>query len=356
MKIVDDEHHRQLVCEVAEQLSHRGEELRAALLGIDRDEPQRLPGAVPARRRIPPRGGGLGEGAHPAQDREGLREERGVPGHHLGEVHRRCPREHPAQRVDDPVERFVGDALALVTAGGQHDGAGLLGHELREAAHDGRFADPRFSQHGDRARLAAQRLVEGVAQDSQLQIAPDEGPRPPSRLLRRGGDDRIAARSALLVPRQLLQDLVARRPQLRGDPEEIHAQLVQIGRDPHRELDRGERLVALLGDERVPRRLSKWELPGERAVEDDAEAVYVGLGPDLQGRRLLRGHVFLGTHDHVGLGLFTRAPHLHDEPEVEEHHAPLQRDHDVGGLDVAVNLPRRVERSHAAHELRERRA
>ncbi len=103
----------------------------------------------------------------------------------------------------------------------------------------------------------------------------------------------------------------------------------------------------------VSRRFAEGKLPRERTVDDDSDAVAVRLRPDLHRRGLLGGHVLLGADDHVGLGLLAGAVRFHDEAEVEEDDAPLGGHEDVRGLDVAMHLPGRVKRAHAANELRE---
>ena len=94
----------------------------------------------------------------------------------------------------------------------------------------------------------------------------------------------------------------------------------------------------------------------ERLVEHDADAVPVAGGrrPLVEG--LLRRHVARGA-DHLAAllqVLVDDAGELRRHAEVEEHHAALGGHAHVRGLDVAMQLARRVERAHPLDELNER--
>ena len=77
-------------------------------------------------------------------------------------------------------------------------------------------------------------------------------------------------------------------------------------------------------------------LAGERLVEHHADAVPVRRLADLAAAGLLRRHVLDRADRAVRDRLLRRIERRH-EAEVEDHDAPLARDHHVRGLDVAVD-------------------
>ncbi|MCO5170068.1 MAG: hypothetical protein M9894_27345 [Planctomycetes bacterium] len=84
--------------------------------------------------------------------------------------------------------------------------------------------------------------------------------------------------------------------------------------------------------------------PGQRLVEDGRQRPQVGARVDLVARGLLGAHVAQGADDpprlgHVGARVAARRL---GDPEVEEPHVPVVGQHDVVGLEVAVDDPRRV--------------
>ena len=107
---------------------------------------------------------------------------------------------------------------------------------------------------------------------------------------------------------------------------------------------------------------------GEALEERGAERVHVGAPVDelALGRELFRRHVGRGADEvprpgqRRELGLA-----VHGEPEVEDHRRAVRRDHDVPGLDVAVDDPLAVghvegaggvfDLTHHAHDLGVRR-
>ncbi len=179
LHIVDDENDRAPAGELAEELAHGPEELPPSLLRVYRHPL----GRVACFR----------ERGHPPQDGKRLREERPPPRHRLREPLCRHLREDAAERIDDPVDGLVRHTLALVAPARENDRARLLGRQLREAPHEGRLADARLPQHRDRAGRAAQRLVELVAQDRELEVAPHERPAAGRRRGRRASDSPVTA-------------------------------------------------------------------------------------------------------------------------------------------------------------------
>jgi hypothetical protein len=77
-------------------------------------------------------------------------------------------------------------------------------------------------------------------------------------------------------------------------------------------------------------------LPGHRLVQDDGQAVLVGLAVDGLAADLLGGDVGGGAEDHAGLREVVDLVGLGD-PEVGDLHGAVAPDEDVRGLHVAVD-------------------
>ncbi|MCU0723844.1 MAG: hypothetical protein MUC63_09570, partial [Planctomycetes bacterium] len=76
---------------------------------------------------------------------------------------------------------------------------------------------------------------------------------------------------------------------------------------------------------------------GERLVERGAEGIDVGAEVDRLALALLRGHVGRGAQDLPGHGHAHVGQRVAGEAEVRDLHDALLGDHEVGGLDVAVD-------------------
>ncbi len=205
LEIVDGQHHRPALGEAAEELAEREEEPGAEHLRVER-----------ARLRAR----GLRDELDSLHHREDLPDEPALAREDGGE-HALGERGEPAaERVDDPVDGLVRDALALVAAAREDDGIGLLGDEpVGEAADERALPHARLpvGEEGHAAVLPRRR--EGSAQRLELHGAADEVVGVPLD----GGD----------VPRLLggedAEDLGAARPRGRVDAQEIHgAERVEI--------------------------------------------------------------------------------------------------------------------------------
>lgn len=75
---------------------------------------------------------------------------------------------------------------------------------------------------------------------------------------------------------------------------------------------------------------------GNHLVRDDAQAVDVGRGSDRIAFRLLGAHVLRCSHDRPDACEPGAAQNEH-EAKVQKRRVPVLSDHDVAGLDVAVN-------------------
>ena len=100
--------------------------------------------------------------------------------------------------------------------------------------------------------------------------------------------------------------------------------------------------------EPLPRLRASDALGGQHLGEDDPGREDVGADVEGEAASLLRGHVGRGPRDRAG-AVFRQTPR---DAEVHHHHAAGGRDHDVLGLEVAVDEPRLVDRIEPGEELR----
>ncbi len=164
------------------------------------------------------------------------------------------------------------------------------------------------------------------------------------------GDGRRVQR--LLDPAELAADLVGRLISLlavllhaaqddgaqRGG--RLRIQVLRIGRQLGLVLE-GEGEGRVRGERQAPR---------DHLEEDDAEGVDVRAAVGFQALDLLGRHVF-GRADDAPLGRDPAHPDGPGDPEVEDLGVPLLVDHDVAGLEVAVDDARVVGLAQAAADL-----
>ena len=200
LQIVDDQHQRPAVAQSCEQLAQLHEDAAAAFLRIA-DVVGRLWRAS--------------EGFHVEQHGEGLRDQRGHPRQDRRRVDRGELAKAAAERVDDLVERLVGDRLALVAASRQnHRVWYLLAEVAREVADQGALADARLSVDQMNHGLARAHVAEALLEHSKLGLASDEG---------RATDGGRVAGNLRLVRSQPTQNLSATRSRARVDAQELGA-------------------------------------------------------------------------------------------------------------------------------------
>jgi len=140
----------------------------------------------------------------PREHGKKLRAERRIFRQKIEHVAPRHSPEHAAERIDDAVDRFVRNALALVTTARENDGSEVDGAR-GERAHERSFSDARFAVHvhGDRVTFAAR--VPCFFDLFQFALASDErtvesGRRDGSRRLRHA-----ESREHLLIARALVR-------------------------------------------------------------------------------------------------------------------------------------------------------
>ena len=108
---------------------------------------------------------------------------------------------------------------------------------------------------------------------------------------------------------------------------------------------RRQRCVRVLVDDRHRRRRDKRLLPGQHLVEDDAQAVDVAALVDIAAVALFRAHVvrraeYLAGRRDLGVEL-----DLLGEAEVDQHDRAVDAQHDVSGLQIAVQDTDGMDRS-----------
>ena len=135
--------------------------------------------------------------------------------------------------------------------------------------------------------------------------------------------------------------------------EQVAAERVETFVQPRRDVAREGRDARLLRGEHGDRPAGEGQAPGEHFEEHHPHGVGIGRGPDVHAGRLLGGHVRCGPEDTVA-GVEALSVSLRDQAEIEQDDAPVRLDAHVAGLDVAVDLPGRVEEREPFCELRER--
>ena len=306
-----------------------------------------------------------------------------------------------AVEVQDVPERAVHGARPQAPVGGGGDQLGGDAHALARAQHRalhdrvdaelagdlGQGPADALVGHGRRVRDDAQRADPGEAGDQGLghavgeevlvglarEIAQRQHRERGDVVRRRGGGRRRGRRDRLRpVPgAQVGGDLggggVARLAilgqRLEDDALEVDGQL---GPQPPRRGRRGaEDLVHQGGGERLTPRQS----PGRQLVEHHPQGEEIGPCVQLLAEQLLGGHVgerarepVAGVEHGRGAGVDARLSEL-GEAEIQHLHPALDRHHDVGGLEIAVQdalLVRRRQRlgdldaecGHVAHRQR----
>ena len=150
------------------------------------------------------------------------------------------------------------------------------------------------------------------------------------------------------------QDLFLGRPVSRISPQQSAAEGAQILRDITDQVSRGHRLGPLLLSENVQELSRKGARAGQGLVQHHADAVPVACRRHGQPGRLLGGHVrrCAGEMDAV---MKPFGAHVGHEAEVQQNNAAVLHHEDVRGLDVAVELPGRVQHVKAFGKLQKSR-
>ena len=297
---------------------------------------------------------GAGHGLDAAEHRKELREGEDVARQDLLGFRRRKPLQVLAEGVDQAVERLVGHRLALVAAPWQHDRAGRAARS-EEAAHERGLAGARRAvQANDRRRRPRGSLERRSAAAARCSPAADE------RGARRGGGAGATVGS---------RSRTARRRGAPGSPcpagapgrlsaQQVDAERVEVVRQPGHEvagapaasLCRLSHIISMKlplngswpvsASKSMTPRLYQSVASRQRTARSPAPATCT---PGFRRPRCVR--------------LRSRDGKVGDQAEVEQDHAALARDEDVGRLDVAVELAGAVQspdpRDHLPHGLAE---
>ncbi len=215
LQVVDGEDQRLAVADPREELAQGTESPAAKLLRV-----------LDVGRAL----GRFGHGVNPAQHGEHPRQRRHVAGHQaLGFVPMQ-PAQEACERVDQRVDRLVGDRLLLVASAAQHDRLAALDQSIEESLEERALAGPRPAMDEDGAGLAAPDGRERFGELGELLLAADEEPRS------RAGSGRGRRRGAAARTAEPLQDLLAGRTIPRVSLQQVHAEVIQLVR--HRRVDR----------------------------------------------------------------------------------------------------------------------
>jgi hypothetical protein len=91
---------------------------------------------------------------------------------------------------------------------------------------------------------------------------------------------------------------------------------------------------------------------GQHLEQHDAQAVQVAARIELLAVPLLRAHVVRRAEDQPGIGDLELQRLVLGEPEINQRHLLIDPQHDVAGLEVAVQDARRMQRAERARDLR----
>jgi hypothetical protein len=108
------------------------------------------------------------------EHREHLNQRPRPGGQRRAHVAERRAEQVPRERVDDAVERFVGDGLSLIAATGEHADAGVGPEALDELLHERALADARLALHEHRDGSAAAHVDERGLELAALRRPADE--------------------------------------------------------------------------------------------------------------------------------------------------------------------------------------
>ena len=292
--------------------------------------------------------GRLGDGIDPPQHGEDARQRSDVAGHQALGLVAVQPPEVPGQRVDQRVDRLVGDRFLLVAPAAQDDRLAAFQQSLEEPREQRALAGarPAVDEHG--AGPAAADGGERKVELGELRLAADEQPRPRGR-------PGCAGRARAAQPPD---DLVAGRAVRRVATQQVDAQRVEVVRHGRVELFGRRGVGHPLLHHHVERTARERQPAGERPIEHHAHAVPVAGRRDRLAGRLLGGHVRRRAHD-VAVGrrmVVLPALQLGRQAEIEQDHPRPPRDQHVGRLDVAVQPARGVQHLERLAELPQRGA
>ena len=152
-----------------------------------------------------------------------------------------------------------------------------------------------------------------------------------------------------------MKDRRARGTSRRIPIEQIHAERIQILRNPGGERAGARRVLHEFALQHLHPRPLERTPSGEALVENRADAVPIGRRANVLCGTLLGRHVGDRSDDEIFVEEGAHRSVAH-EAEVEDDDAPFLRHEHVGRLDVAVHLARGVQRGETGRELVERRA
>ncbi len=280
-----------------------------------------------------------GDGGDAAEDREDAGQRLDLGREQERDIDRVAAHEIADQGVDDAVDALERRGLALVATADDGDDAGARLGASDERAHERALADAGLALDEHRARRAVGDLIERDLERGELGLAAHERRRGRGHGRAGAGEPRDERGGGGAPPR-------LDREELRAELREI---VRHVGERPHR-----RRVLALLAHEDLDRAPLEGQPAGEHLEEHDPDAVEIGRRADRGGHGLLGRHVRRRA-DHRRIARLPRERVAH-EPEVEDDDPPRVRDHDVRGLEIAVDLAGAVQHLEALGELEQRGA
>ncbi len=256
-------------------------------------------------------------------------------------------RQASAQRIDDGIDRLVGDRLALVAPPLEQGHVAAFASKLpHEVPDERRLADSGFAGHDYGGELALRGCLERGSQPIELRLSPHE--------LRAGGTPRPDARHRLRVEQETLY-LDGGRPPRGFESQHGQAQVSEVlGDGPCHGLGgcRGQHAVAHEDELKIT--ALEGQPPRQKVIEQHAHRIDVGGRVRLEiESRLFGGHERGRSENARRHGL---AEAVDQQPEIEQHDSSLGRGHHVGWLDVAVHHSRAVQHDQCVEQLSQRLA
>src|SRR5207237_474325 len=207
------------------------------------------------------------------------------------------------------------------------------------------FAGPWRSVEKHDPYRAALRGTKLAHQSLRLPSAIDDDVRPFARSL-------IGAR-AETIDSEARQDLVVAWAGGRSRIEQIATERIEIVGDSLDDRGRGDLIRTYLALRDLDRRAAaEGDVAGQRLVEQDTEAVPVACRCGGRSLNLFGAEIAGCPHDAAPVDRIVGV-HADGQPEVEQHHAPFGRNHDVGWLEIAMHDAVCVERGDGDGQLPE---
>ena len=254
------------------------------------------------------------------------------------------------QRVDDAVERFERQGLALVTAPAQDQrgrGRGTCRQPILDKGLDqAGFSDPGSPLNHGHGKTAFAHVRVGTRQDLQLCLAAKDAFH---GCADRGEAAGLGQRAFVPDNTQVREDLRASWTLGRIAMHELHAKVTHLIVRDGIDLFGGGRIFCLLLQQDFDQRPFKGAAARECRIDHRSHRVPVDGGKTRLFQGLLGRHVGRGSKDTIARQ--AHAVGVLGKSEVQNHHPALLRHEHVGWLQIAVNASRFVDRVNPSAKL-----